>query len=54
MVEHDVNGDGTVDAILPTRLCGAASVTPPQVHGPHLNFETPPNVTRCPGVKADP
>ena len=49
MTDLDVNDDGRIDAILPTRACSQALVTPPRQHGPHLNFELPPNVTRCPG-----
>jgi hypothetical protein len=54
MTDTDVNDDGLVDVIVPTRPCALATKTPPTVHGPHANFEAPPNTTRCPGYEETP
>lgn len=47
----DVNDDGLVDAIVPTRPCVNAQLTPPKPHGPHAYQLWGGPWWRCPGYK---
>lgn len=51
MTDTDVNGDGLVDVIVPTKFCWDADLTPVPKHGPHTHrdFAAPPRWWRCPG-----
>ena len=51
MSDLDVNDDGLVDVIFPTRPCWPSGLTPIPEHGPHTftDFGLPPTVWLCRG-----